>query len=111
MSAFPQKFIGRGKSKKMARHMAAEMALRSFVQFPDASEAHQALGRGFLPHHADFTSDADISKSSIFNNFEDNGKAMLTEASQNVSDFHKMTQVIVSKNCMCVSRFSFYSLL
>ena len=34
-------YEGVGNSKKAAKQVAAELALRSFVQFPDASEAHQ----------------------------------------------------------------------
>ena len=36
-----QTFEGRSNSKKGAKQVAAEMALKSFVQFSDASEAHQ----------------------------------------------------------------------
>ena len=68
-----QVFQGQGNSKKLAKLKAAELALKSFVQFPDASEAHQLLGRGFLPSTADFTSDADVSSSgacgSLFSDF------------------------------------------
>ncbi|XP_059144391.1 double-stranded RNA-specific editase 1-like isoform X2 [Physella acuta] len=66
-----QTFEGRGNSKKLAKLHAAELALKSFVQFPDASEAHQALGRGFLPSTADFTTDSDLTGSELlFNDFE-----------------------------------------
>ncbi|CAL1539601.1 unnamed protein product [Lymnaea stagnalis] len=66
-----QIFEGRGNSKKLAKLHAAELALKSFVQFPDASEAHQALGRGFLPATADFTTDSDMLGSEVlFNDFE-----------------------------------------
>jgi len=74
-----QTYEGVGNSKKAAKQVAAELALRSFVQFPDASEAHQALGRGFLPHNADFTSD-NQSVPGMFNNFEENGKPGLSPA-------------------------------
>ena len=39
----------------------------------------QALGRGFLPHNADFTSD-NQSVPGMFNNFEENGKPGLSPA-------------------------------
>lgn len=66
-----QVFEGTGSSKKMAKLHAAEQALKSFVQFPDASEAHQALGRGFLPSTADFTTDSDVMASSVlFRDFD-----------------------------------------
>ncbi|RUS69999.1 hypothetical protein EGW08_022244 [Elysia chlorotica] len=72
-----QLFQGSGNSKKLAKLRAAELALKSFLQFPDASEAHQLLGRGFLPATADFTSDADVSSSgacrSLFSDFSGGG--------------------------------------
>ncbi|GFS08447.1 double-stranded RNA-specific editase 1 [Elysia marginata] len=63
-----QVFQGQGNTKKLAKLKAAEKALKSFLQFPDASEAHQLLGRGFLPSTADFTSDADVCSSGACNN-------------------------------------------
>ncbi|XP_072173490.1 double-stranded RNA-specific editase 1-like [Diadema setosum] len=48
-------FEGTGRSKKAAKMHAAELALKSFIQFPNASEAYQALGRYQI--QADFTSD------------------------------------------------------
>ncbi|KAK6971111.1 hypothetical protein BgiMline_026812, partial [Biomphalaria glabrata] len=70
-----QVFEGRGNSKKLAKLHAAELALKSFVQFPDASEAHQALGRGFLPATADFTTDSDMTGSDVlFNDFENQNR-------------------------------------
>ncbi|XP_041458711.1 double-stranded RNA-specific editase 1-like [Lytechinus variegatus] len=50
-----QLFEGTGRSKKTARMHAAELALKSFIQFPNASDAYQALGR--YQFTADFTSD------------------------------------------------------
>lgn len=51
-----QVFTGQGNSKKAAKLSAAEQALKSFVQFPNASDAHAALGR--QPQMTvDFTSD------------------------------------------------------
>lgn len=64
-----QTFEARGPSKKAAKQAAAEAALKSFVQFQDASEAHQALGRGFLPHNSDFTNDSNLDQSQTFNTF------------------------------------------
>ncbi|BFZ22672.1 hypothetical protein BsWGS_25711 [Bradybaena similaris] len=61
-----QTFEGRGSSKNHAKLHAAEQALKSFVQFPDASGAHQALGRGFLPSTADFTTDSDMVGTGLF---------------------------------------------
>lgn len=50
-----QFYEGTGRSKKAARLHSAEMALKSFIQFPNSSDAYQALGR--YQFNADFTSD------------------------------------------------------
>lgn len=62
-------FEGTGPTKKKAKMRAAELALRSFVQFPNASEAHLAMGRG-LPANTDFTSDQADFPDALFNGFE-----------------------------------------
>nr|XP_008527166.1 PREDICTED: double-stranded RNA-specific editase B2 [Equus przewalskii] len=49
-------FEGTGPTKKKAKMRAAELALRSFVQFPNACQAHLAMGGGAGPC-TDFTSD------------------------------------------------------
>ncbi|XP_069026084.1 double-stranded RNA-specific editase B2-like, partial [Embiotoca jacksoni] len=49
-------FEGRGPTKKQAKMRAAERALRSFVQFPNASQAHAAIG-DFAGAPVDFTAD------------------------------------------------------
>ncbi|XP_076975273.1 double-stranded RNA-specific editase 1 isoform X2 [Tamandua tetradactyla] len=64
-----QAFEGSGPTKKKAKLHAAEKALRSFVQFPNASEAHLAMGRT-LPANADFTSDQADFPDALFNGFE-----------------------------------------
>nr|KAG5703760.1 hypothetical protein BaRGS_009558 [Batillaria attramentaria] len=65
-----QTFRGSGSTKKKAKMMAAEAALRSFVQFPNASEAHQAMGRQ-VTTTGDFTDElAEIDKTCLFNDFE-----------------------------------------
>ncbi|XP_041371647.1 double-stranded RNA-specific editase 1-like isoform X2 [Gigantopelta aegis] len=70
-------FEGEARTKKLAKLMAAEKALRSFVQFPNAAEAQQAMGRPIV--NADFTSDnADIDIN-LFNDFEGKEKAENTE--------------------------------
>ena len=62
-----QCFEGTGPTKKKAKLLAAEKALASFVQFPNASEAHQAMGRQITG--GDFTSDsADVAN--LFNSFD-----------------------------------------
>ena len=50
-----QTFEGEGKTKKKAKLVAAEKALTSFVQFPNAAEVHQTLGQHITS--GDFTSD------------------------------------------------------
>ncbi|XP_054435125.1 double-stranded RNA-specific editase 1 isoform X4 [Pteronotus mesoamericanus] len=64
-----QAFEGSGPTKKKAKLHAAEKALRSFVQFPNASEAHLAMGRG-LSANTDFTSDQADFPDTLFNGFE-----------------------------------------
>uniref|UniRef100_A0A673GVW8 Double-stranded RNA-specific editase 1-like n=1 Tax=Sinocyclocheilus rhinocerous TaxID=307959 RepID=A0A673GVW8_9TELE len=64
-----QLFEGSGPTKKKAKLNAAEKAMRSFVQFPNASEAHLAMGRT-LTVNADFTSDQADFPDMLFNGFE-----------------------------------------
>ncbi|XP_037686181.1 double-stranded RNA-specific editase 1 isoform X1 [Choloepus didactylus] len=64
-----QAFEGSGPTKKKAKLHAAEKALRSFVQFPNASEAHLAMGRT-LSANTDFTSDQADFPDALFNGFE-----------------------------------------
>ncbi|KAJ3592071.1 hypothetical protein NHX12_007201, partial [Muraenolepis orangiensis] len=64
-----QLFEGMGPTKKKAKLNAAEKALRSFVQFPNASEAHLAMGRT-LTVNTDFTSDQADFPDMLFNGFE-----------------------------------------
>ncbi|XP_050738043.1 double-stranded RNA-specific editase 1-like isoform X2 [Eriocheir sinensis] len=51
-----QVYQGTGRSKKLAKHAAAEATLRSFLQFPNASDAAEALGTN-ITSPQDFTSD------------------------------------------------------
>nr|XP_023418236.1 double-stranded RNA-specific editase 1 isoform X3 [Cavia porcellus] len=69
-----QVFEGSGPTKKKAKLHAAEKALRSFVQFPNASEAHLAMGRT-LSMNTDFTSDQADFPDTLFNGFETPDKA------------------------------------
>lgn len=64
-----QIFEGSGPTKKKAKLIAAEKALRSFIQFPNASEAHMAIGQT-LSIHTDFTSDQADFPAMLFNAFE-----------------------------------------
>ncbi|KAM4552066.1 double-stranded RNA-specific editase B2-like [Odontesthes bonariensis] len=50
------RFEGQGPTKKQAKMRAAELALRSFVQFPNAPQAHATLGN-FPGTPVDFTAD------------------------------------------------------
>lgn len=49
-------FEGRGPTKKQAKMRAAELALQSFIQFPNASQAHAIMGN-FTSTPMDFTAD------------------------------------------------------
>eukprot|EP00062_Callorhinchus_milii_P015793 gi/632966409/ref/XP_007899400.1/ PREDICTED: double-stranded RNA-specific editase B2 [Callorhinchus milii] len=62
-------FEGTGPTKKKAKMRAAEMALQSFVQFPNASQAHFAMGSCVNPG-TDFTSDQADIPSTLFKEFE-----------------------------------------
>ncbi|XP_053429023.1 double-stranded RNA-specific editase B2 isoform X1 [Nycticebus coucang] len=62
-------FEGTGPTKKAAKMRAAELALRSFVQFPNACQAHLALG-GCPSPSADFTSDQADFPDTLFKEFE-----------------------------------------
>ncbi|XP_014671892.1 PREDICTED: double-stranded RNA-specific editase 1-like [Priapulus caudatus] len=62
-------YEGSGPTKKKAKLCAAEKALRSFVQFPNVSEAYRAMGMGV--RSADFTSDAaETHDTTLFNAFD-----------------------------------------
>ncbi|XP_054551030.1 double-stranded RNA-specific editase B2 [Talpa occidentalis] len=62
-------FEGTGPTKKKAKMRAAELALKSFVQFPNACQAHLALGSGASPS-TDFTSDQADFPDTLFKEFE-----------------------------------------
>ncbi|KAG7234357.1 hypothetical protein INR49_004879 [Caranx melampygus] len=49
-------FEGRGPTKKQAKMRAAELALRSFIQFPNASQVHAVMGN-YTSTPMDFTVD------------------------------------------------------
>lgn len=73
-----QVFEGQGRSKKLAKHAAAEAALRSFVQFKNAPEAQQAMNMHITD--LDFTSDVTESEGSLFNAFQPPGSNSSTSA-------------------------------
>ncbi|XP_004854759.1 double-stranded RNA-specific editase B2 [Heterocephalus glaber] len=62
-------FEGTGPTKKKAKMHAAELALKSFVQFPNACQAHLAMGSGTSPC-TDFTSDQADFPDTLFKEFE-----------------------------------------
>ena len=61
-------FEGTGPTKKKAKMRAAELALRSFVQFPNACQAQLAMGGGAGPS-TDFTSDQADFPDTLFKEF------------------------------------------
>ncbi|KAM5235009.1 double-stranded RNA-specific editase B2 [Ctenodactylus gundi] len=63
-------FEGTGPTKKKAKMRAAELALKSFVQFPNACQAHVALGGGGTGPCPDFTSDQADFPDTLFKRFE-----------------------------------------
>ncbi|XP_051910686.1 double-stranded RNA-specific editase B2 isoform X2 [Hippocampus zosterae] len=62
-------FEGTGPTKKKAKMRAAEQALRSFIQFPNAPQAHLAMGNISNPS-VDFTSDQAGFPDTLFKEFE-----------------------------------------
>lgn len=62
-------FEGTGPTKKKAKMRAAELALKSFIQFPNAPQAHLAMGNISNPT-ADFTSDQADFPDTLFKEFE-----------------------------------------
>ncbi|XP_045444737.1 double-stranded RNA-specific editase B2 [Pipistrellus kuhlii] len=62
-------FEGTGPTKKKAKMRAAELALRSFVQFPNACQAHLAMGSS-PSRCTDFTSDQADFPDTLFKRFE-----------------------------------------
>ncbi|XP_026800691.1 double-stranded RNA-specific editase B2 isoform X1 [Pangasianodon hypophthalmus] len=65
-------FEGTGPTKKKAKMRAAELALSSFVQFPNAAQAHSAMG-GVSNPTTDFTSDLSDFPETLFKGFEPDG--------------------------------------
>lgn len=62
-------FEGTGPTKKKAKMRAAELALKSFIQFPNAPQAHLAMGNISNPA-ADFTSDQADCPDTLFKEFK-----------------------------------------
>lgn len=62
-------FEGRGPTKRQAKLRAAEQALQSFIQFPNASQAHSSMGN-FTGTPMDFTADKVGVPEGFFKEFE-----------------------------------------
>ncbi|XP_068604310.1 double-stranded RNA-specific editase B2 [Brachionichthys hirsutus] len=67
-------FEGAGPTKKKAKMRAAELALKSFIQFPNAPQAHLAMGNISNPS-ADFTSDQADFPDVLFKEFETSSRS------------------------------------
>lgn len=77
-----QRFTGRGQSKQLAKHAAAQAALKSFVQFRNVPEAFWAMSRTIV-RSGDFTSDEVEPDEGvgIFSGFSSDGNA--------IEEFHR----------------------
>lgn len=64
-----QKFIGKGHSKRLAKHAAAKYALSAFIQFHNTPEALKSLNQ--CVSSCDFTTDNLEYEKTIFNRFEE----------------------------------------
>lgn len=76
-------FEGQGRSKKAAKHDAALKALRSFVQYPDAYEAHRVL-KDNVKKEVDFSSDVVFGEPCFFNPFYTSASPPQQDSSGNV---------------------------
>ncbi|XP_071555235.1 adenosine deaminase acting on RNA isoform X1 [Temnothorax nylanderi] len=67
-----QSYEGQGRTKKMAKHAAAELALRNIVQFRNTPEVHQAINtcQPVVPLEPDFTSDVTERDNHLVNAFK-----------------------------------------
>ncbi|XP_044580565.1 double-stranded RNA-specific editase Adar isoform X1 [Cotesia glomerata] len=66
-----QLYEGKGRTKKMAKHAAAELALRNIVQFRNTPEIHQAIGcQALTTVEPDFTSDVTEKDNHLVNAFK-----------------------------------------
>ncbi|XP_070511692.1 adenosine deaminase acting on RNA isoform X2 [Cardiocondyla obscurior] len=67
-----QTYEGQGRTKKMAKHAAAELALRNIVQFRNTPEVHQAINtcQPVVPLEPDFTSDVTERDNHLVNSFK-----------------------------------------
>ncbi|KMQ91116.1 double-stranded rna-specific editase adar-like protein [Lasius niger] len=67
-----QSYEGKGRTKKMAKHAAAELALRNIIQFRNTPEVHQAINtcQPVVPLEPDFTSDVTERDNHLVNAFK-----------------------------------------
>lgn len=67
-----QTYEGKGRTKKMAKHAAAELALRNIVQFRNTPEVHQAMSCQIMEpqFETDFTSDVTERDNHLVNAFK-----------------------------------------
>ncbi|XP_017889629.1 double-stranded RNA-specific editase Adar [Ceratina calcarata] len=67
-----QTYEGKGRTKKMAKHAAAELALRNIIQFRNTPEVHQAINtcQPVMPIEPDFTSDVTERDNHLVNAFK-----------------------------------------
>ncbi|XP_011644967.1 double-stranded RNA-specific editase Adar isoform X2 [Pogonomyrmex barbatus] len=67
-----QTYEGKGRTKKMAKHAAAELALRNIIQFRNTPEVHQAINtcQPVVPLEPDFTSDVTERDNHLVNAFK-----------------------------------------
>ncbi|EFN83585.1 double-stranded RNA-specific editase Adar isoform X2 [Harpegnathos saltator] len=79
-----QTYEGKGRTKKMAKHAAAELALRNIIQFRNTPEVHQAINtcQSVVPLEPDFTSDVTERDNHLVNAFK-----TLTQEPKNTSKF------------------------
>jgi double stranded RNA-specific editase B len=79
-----QSYEGKGRTKKMAKHAAAELALRNIIQFRNTPEVHQAINtcQPVVPLEPDFTSDVTERDNHLVNAFK-----TLTQEPKNTSKF------------------------
>ncbi|CAH1774043.1 unnamed protein product [Owenia fusiformis] len=95
-------FEGTSSTKKKAKLVAAEKALKSFVQFPNAAEAYQAMGGQVTG--GDFTKDvADPSSDLLFRQFdgeqmEENGTNGTIRVNGNTPGAKRAIQPTAGKN-------------
>lgn len=72
-------FKGSGTTKKLAKSKAAELALKSFIQFPNSADAYHAMGK--VVNSEDFTADVPGGQFG-FRPFDSNGSEQAPDGDQ-----------------------------